>query len=92
MVLLLVSCPVLATNCKQKIEVSKRKKKQAYIKVVAVKMKNEIRSDTREPRVIFFPRHDVLRNGPPQREFGCRLGIRRTRDWRFVCWGCYPSW
>jgi len=39
--MIIVSSPVLATNLKQKIYDSKRKKKQVYIKVVAVKMKTD---------------------------------------------------
>jgi len=72
--MIIVSCPVLATNLKQKIYDCKRKKKQVFIKVVAVKMKKEITTDTSASGVICCPSHDVSRKGTLQMHFGCRLG------------------
>jgi len=40
--MIIVSSPVLATNLKQKIHDSKRKKKQVYFKVVAVKVNKKL--------------------------------------------------
>jgi len=90
--MIIVSCPVLATNFKQKIYDSKRKKKQVYIKVVGVKMKKRLHQT--QVNLVLFAAQVMTSQG--RAHFRCILhvvwGVRRTRDWKSAGWGCYCSW
>jgi len=69
--MIIVSSPVLATNIKQKIYDSKRKKKQEYMQVVVVKMKKELHQ-TRANLVLFGGQ---ITTSEGSADFRCILGI-----------------
>ena len=69
--MIIVSSPVLATTLKQKIYNSKRKKKQVYIKVVAVKMKKELYKT--QANLVLFNAQVTRSQGTAH--FRCILGI-----------------